>query len=147
MAICLVHFIQDFLALSSCNIALLLSWCKTLSQTSYPCPSKKLLVHSICGNASCMPINSLSIELHATSFCLVELLYTDPWPINIYVAYNASTHHRIIPSTSAQVNHSGRSFMPFKYFITLTNFLQSLSGVLTLVLKNNTVVLMSGCAH
>ena len=35
----------------------------------------------ICGMTSCTPINSLSVELRATSFCPVSTLYMEPYPL------------------------------------------------------------------
>ena len=70
----------DALIFFSICIALWLSWHRLLSFIVYSCPSKKYLVHNICGSIPLVTISSVSIELFQFSFYFEDLLNKDPLP-------------------------------------------------------------------
>jgi hypothetical protein len=101
--------------------------------------------------------NLLSVELHVFNFCLVEILIGKPLPIvntpPVWLrilgctANEASTYHINTPLPSA-LKIRGQSLSMLRYFIRWLNFLQSsISGALTLVVRNEIAVLTSGLAR
>mmetsp|Transcript_7928 Transcript_7928/g.11458 ORF Transcript_7928/g.11458 Transcript_7928/m.11458 type:complete len:102 (-) Transcript_7928:874-1179(-) len=67
------------------NTVLLLS-CSNTMGASYPCPSRKYLVHSTCPILSFTAISSVSVELIVFIFCLEEDEYAALFPKVITVA-------------------------------------------------------------
>ena len=122
----------------------------------YPCDSRKWRVQMIIGIMSSTPTNSLSVELLVFSFCLVDVEIGKPLPIvkpppvcpRIFgcTANEASTYHISNPSLSAP-NTKGLTLSFLKYSIRCLSFSQSsLSGALTLVVRNATDRHVSGLA-
>ena len=105
---------------------------------------------------SSTPMISVSVELLAFSFCLVELTIGKPWPKESpppecprmfgWTANDASTHHLRMPLPLA-LKISGIFLVPLMYFIRWTNLAQSsLSGSRTRVVRNAIAVHVSGLA-
>ena len=70
-----------------------------------PCVARKYPVQMSCGMTSCTTTISALVELHVTCFCLLDILYSTPFPIDIvapvwlfmslWMANEASIHHQI----------------------------------------------------
>ena len=66
--------------LFSKRMELLLSWCRQLSLTLYPCAAMKYRVQQMAGMKSSMHTISVSVELFVMIFCFVELTIGNPHP-------------------------------------------------------------------
>ena len=135
---------------------LLLSWCRKLSLTLYPCAGMKYQVQKIADMKSSTPAISVSMEIFVLIFCFVELTIGNPlpkykpppeWPrILGWTANNASTHHFKIPLTLA-LRVTERFLVPLRYCIRCTSIPQSSSSfACTLVFINSMAVQVSGLA-
>jgi len=151
---CLILWLLDIQSFFSSNSAIWLSSYNLLSLTLNPCSRKKYLVHSIWLAPPLASTKSASVELLMFSFCLEDLLYTLPRPIDIMVQvrlrilsqtpYAASIHHLKIDVFVAE-SFRTRSSVPNKYCNNLFNFFQSPSfDLLILVVRNGIVTLISG---
>ena len=105
---------------------------------------------------SSMPTNSLSVKLFVFNFCLVDTEIGKPLPIVNpppvcprmfgWTANDASTYHMSIPSLSAP-SMRGLSLSPLRYSTKWLSFSQSsMSGDLTLMVRNAMARLISGLA-
>ena len=140
-----VCLLMDAILFLSSNIALRLSWNRTLSSMLKPCASIKYWVHSIWGMASSSPINYASVELLALILCFFAIPVTEPLPSDMVspvcplvygcAMYEASTHHLITFRLYA-LRISGILVVRRTYRRTLFNFPQSsFSGVRTLAVR------------
>ena len=152
--ICFFWFSLDNLPLFLRSIALKLPRYITASSTSNSCASINYLDHKNKGSMLSSLISSASVELLEFSFCLFDMLVTDPHTRDIvalvwlrqsgYIAYEASTHHFTMFSLST-LSINGMWMVIIMYCSSnYRNFRQSSSlGVLTLVVRNSTVAYIS----
>ena len=129
---CCMCLLLDCFPFFSRSIMLWLSWNTSLSDTVYPCASRKFQVHRTCGITSSMATSSTSVELFVLSFCHVKVTNATPLPsdmtppvwllMSLCTANAPSTHHLMQPLSSA-LWISGRCFIPCRYFIVHVSFL------------------------
>ena len=140
----------------SYRMELLLSWCKMVFSTGWPCASTNNFIHRICVAPSLTPISLASVRLQPFSFGLSDRICIPPSPIVItlpiwlqksgWTANDASMYHLIVRKSFA-LNIKCNSWVPFRYLINLMSFFQSSSlGFHTLVASTEIVGAMSNLA-
>ena len=153
---CIVRLLLEARPFISSSIALLLSWYKILSLTTNPWAFINKWAQSICGIKSSTTTISPYVELQVLSLCLVDLSKGNPLPMVIAppvcplisgcTANNASTYQLKTPVPSAP-SINGRSLVLLSYSTIWRSLRQSsISGPLTLVVKNVMARDMSGLA-
>ena len=92
MLICLVRLLLEAFPCFSSNIALMLSCSSLVSFIAYPWASKNSRHHNMLGIASWTPINSLSVDDRATSFCFAVWAYRHCRP-HCITSFHPSPYH------------------------------------------------------
>ena len=116
----------------------------------------KYLHHIIAPRTSAILTSSDSVELPTFSLCLREIFTIAPLPMDIiapvcpfesqWTPYEPSTHHIKLVKFSA-LKCLFVYLVDFRYLMQCLSFFQSsISGFLTLVVKNDTAVWISGLA-
>ena len=77
---CLVIFLLEAFPLFYKIMELLLSWCRQLSLTLYPCAAMKDMVQHMSGMKLSTTTISVSVELFVLIFCFLKLTIGNPRP-------------------------------------------------------------------
>ena len=152
---CFIYLMLDAILLSSSNIALRLSWNRTIFFMVKHCALIKYQVYSIWGMESSAPISPASVELLASILCFLAIPVTDPIPSDMVdlvcplisgcAVYEASTHH-LINVRMYFLRISVKLIVCLTYCRTCFNFPQSSSSMIcTLVVRKESVVCISFC--